>query len=418
MVEGYYFKTRKKKTKKEKVENLYKILGTRSNISQDRIKEKYIEKLREFPPETHPEEFQEIRRAYETLKDDDKRRKYDMFRKYGDKLEKTMDDVMLLKSKGEFQKAKELIDYVLEIYPDDIEVELKLAELFLDMENIEEFYSIIDKIMEECDTEQKQDILFIKFSMLYSNGYYDEAFTTLEKYKEYVTDIKRYHEIRLIVFLNSGDFQQAWGEFKLSLPPTDDLNIENLEILLNWINTGIMLEKWREIPKIQNYIRKLAKSIKYEEELYILMDRLLEEADSYFDVARFKEADVFMQLASQIFKNDEYIRNRSKEIKPLVKLEMELDRSAKDRDLIPYVHVKIVEAFYLKYNQKSYEEFLNDYPHEMMRELECMKEDIAYGILRIKKKYPSLYKEFNKELTELFNESTEGLNREQRRSLR
>jgi hypothetical protein len=54
----------------------------------------------------------------------------------------------------------------------------------------------------------------------------------------------------------------------------------------------------------------------------------------------------------------------------------------------------------------------------MMRELECMKEDIAYGILRIKKKYPSLYKEFNKELTELFNESTEGLNREQRRSLR
>jgi hypothetical protein len=69
--------------------------------------------------------------------------------------------------------------------------------------------------------------------MLYSNGYYDEAFTTLEKYKEYVTDIKRYHEIRLIVFLNSGDFQQAWGEFKLSLPPTDDLNIENLEILLN-----------------------------------------------------------------------------------------------------------------------------------------------------------------------------------------
>ena len=89
------FFSRKRNRKKGKIENLYKILGTRSNIGQGRIKEKYIEKLKQFPPETHPEEFQEIRRAYEILRDVNKRKQYDMRRKYGEKLEKIMEEVKI-----------------------------------------------------------------------------------------------------------------------------------------------------------------------------------------------------------------------------------------------------------------------------------------------------------------------------------
>lgn len=174
-----------------------------------------------------------------------------------------------------------------------------------------------------------------------------------------------------------------------------------------------------EISKIQNYFRKLSKAIVDEEELYILKDHLLEEAELYVEVSRYREADVYMKLANRIYPKDKSIKERMKEIQPIVKLDMELTRSEKDQELIPYVRVKILELFNEKYsNIETYEKFLNNYPHEMMKEMEWMKEDIAYGVLRIKKKYPSLYKEFNKELTKLFNESTEGLNREQRRSLR
>ena len=126
-----------------------------------------------------------------------------------------------------------------------------------------------------------------------------------------------------------------------------------------------------------------------------------------------------MQLASEIFKNDNSIKERRKEIQSIVKIEMELDRSSRDRELIPYVHVMIVDMFLKKYStDEIYQGFLDNYPHDMMEELKWMKEDIAHGVLRIKKKYRSLYKEFNKELTILFNESTDGLNREQRRGLR
>lgn len=411
--------SRRKKRKKDKVENLYKILGTRSNISQDRIKEKYIEKVKEFPPETHPEEFQEIRRAYETLKDVNKRKQYDMLRKYGDSLEKTMEDVMSAISIGEYEKAKGLIEYVLEIDPDNVAVRLTRAELFLNMENIEEFYSTINKIIEDCDIEEKQYAIFIKFNMLCSSEYYDEALAELEKDKKFITNIEKYHEIRIFAFLDSDNSQQAWGEFKKALPPIDNLTIDNLNMLLLWLNTGIELDKWGDISKIQDYFRNLSKNINDEEELSILKDHLLEEAEEYVDVSRYREADVFMRIASKIFPKDKSIRERREEIRVIVKLDMELNRSSKDQELIPYVHVKIVDLFLEKYsNSEVYDEFLNNYPHEMMKELEWMKEDIAHGVMRIKKKYPALYREFKMELTELFNESTKGLNREQRRGLR
>ncbi|MFW5649111.1 MAG: DnaJ domain-containing protein [Candidatus Alkaliphilus sp. MAG34] len=413
------FFPKRKSRKKGKIENLYKILGTRSNIGQGRIKEKYIEKVKEFPPETHPEEFQEIRRAYEILRDTNKRKQYDMQRKYGGKLEKIMEDAISLMSEGKFEKAAELMDYVLEIDPYNTSVRLTQAELFLDMEDIGKFYDIIDGIMEECDTEDKQYVLFIGTNILYTNEYYDEALAMLEKNKKHITDMKEYHKLRIRVFLGSDDFQQAWGEFKHALPSINNLTIEDLNMLTCWLNVAMNLEKWGEISKIQNYIRKLSKIITDEEELFILRMDLLKEAESYVDVSRYREADILMQLASQIFRKDMGIQERRKEIQPIAKLEKELERLFRDREVIPYVIMKIEGMFALEYfDSEYYSEFLDNYPHEMMEEQKEMKEDIAYGILRVKKKYPSLYKKFNKELAEIFDESTKDLNREQRRRLR
>lgn len=44
-------------TKKAESSNYYRILGTNSNASDELIKERYLEKVRAFPPEKDPEEF-------------------------------------------------------------------------------------------------------------------------------------------------------------------------------------------------------------------------------------------------------------------------------------------------------------------------------------------------------------------------
>ena len=415
-MEGPYFK--RKKRGKKKIENLYKILGTRSNIGQERIKEKYIKKVREFPPETHPEEFQEIRRAYEILKDPKKRKQYDMMRKYGNKIEKAMEEAMALVANGNYEKAKRLLEDIQEIDPDDVTVKFAQAEVSLELEEFEQFYSLIDEILEVCDIEEKEFVIFIEFNMLSLKGYSDKALDALEHGKEYIVNMEEYHRLRIMAFIESENSQQAWGEFKDALSSTEDQTIDDLDILIAWLNTAIELEKWGEISKIQTHIRKLSKTI-IEEELSILKSRLIEEVESYTYAACYREADIFMQILNQIDQKDIYIKEHRKQIQGVAKLDIELSRVMKDQEMFPYVSVKMIELYLAKYSSPEYyEKYLEDYPYDMMNEMECMKEEIAYGIIRTKKKYPSLYKEFNEELVDLFNQSTEGLNREQRRRLR
>lgn len=410
---------RRRKRKKERIENLYKILGTRSNISQERIKEKYIEKLRVFPPETHPEEFQEIRRAYETLKDPKKRKQYDMMRKYGDKIESIMEEVMFLMSVGNYEKTEKLLKDAAEIEPDNLVVKMTQAELALEQQEFERFNSLIEEVLEKCDTEEKEYTIFIKFKMLNLRGFEDKALEALEQGKEYIFDKMYYHRLRISAFIESEDYHKAWGEFKYAVPSMEELAIDDLYILIAWLNTAIDLDKWGDILPIQKYLKRLSKNIIDEEDLSILIEQLIEEAESYANAARYRAADVFMQVASQIDPKDIHIKERKREIQNIAKLDIELSRSMKDREMFPYVHMKVVKLYYYRYSSdECYADFLNDYPHDMMSEMEGMKEEIAYGALRMKKKYPLLYKEFNKELTDLFNQSTEGLNREQRRRLK
>lgn len=410
---------RRKRPKKEQIDNLYKILGTRSNISQDRIKEKYIEKLREFPPETYPEEFQDIRRAYETLKDPKKRKQYDMMRKYGDKIENIMEEAMYLMSNGNWKQAKSVLKTILDIDPDNTVINLTMAEVLLELEEFDEFNSIMDSVLEKTDNDEKELIIFIKFGMLHSRGYGEESLKTLNQGFNYITDMMEYHRLRIMAFIDNENYMQAWGEFKYIISPSQNPTIEDLDIFILWLFIAMELEKWGELSKIQNQIKKLFKAIEDEEELFIVKSQLWEEVESYVDAARYREADVVMQLLSQLDRKDIEIEERRKEIQAIAKIDMDLSRLMKDSEVIPYVSIKLLELYLSKYAKGGpYEEFLNDYPYDMMNEMEGMNLEIGYGIIRVKKKFSSLYREFNEELESLFNEVTAGLNREQKRSLR
>jgi curved DNA-binding protein CbpA len=51
------------------------ILGVAPNATEEEIRAAYLQKVREHPPETSPEEFERIRDAWETLRDPRRRTK-------------------------------------------------------------------------------------------------------------------------------------------------------------------------------------------------------------------------------------------------------------------------------------------------------------------------------------------------------
>ena len=50
-------------------EDAYKVLGVNADASPEEIKRAYFRLIRQHTPDRDPEEFQKIRRAYETLRD-------------------------------------------------------------------------------------------------------------------------------------------------------------------------------------------------------------------------------------------------------------------------------------------------------------------------------------------------------------
>jgi curved DNA-binding protein CbpA len=57
----------------------YKTLGIADDADDETIRRRYLELVRQFPPEQHPEKFAVIRAAYERLKDLDARVRHRLF---------------------------------------------------------------------------------------------------------------------------------------------------------------------------------------------------------------------------------------------------------------------------------------------------------------------------------------------------
>jgi curved DNA-binding protein CbpA len=57
----------------------YKVLGLPPDSDDEAIRRRYLELVRRFPPEHHPEKFTAIRAAYESLRDLTTRVQYRLF---------------------------------------------------------------------------------------------------------------------------------------------------------------------------------------------------------------------------------------------------------------------------------------------------------------------------------------------------
>jgi len=60
----------------------YQVLGLPPESGDDAIRRRYLELVRQFPPERHPERFAAVRQAYETLRDLDARLSYRLFERF------------------------------------------------------------------------------------------------------------------------------------------------------------------------------------------------------------------------------------------------------------------------------------------------------------------------------------------------
>jgi len=183
-------------------------------------------------------------------------------------------------------------------------------------------------------------------------------------------------------------------------------------------NAMINLEKWQEKAKIKVRVRKFLKSLKNEDDRYAVLHMLRKECTSYTEVARFREAEMFLNFIYCIDKCVE-VKDELQENQKLMQLSKEIYRLFDDEDIFPLVFIRAYELYNdLVTPDRDISEVTNQFSVKKKNEFKKMKSEYAAGILRVKKKYPLIYREFKEEWEALFKEYTDDLNRESRRQLR
>ncbi|HNH50618.1 MAG TPA: DnaJ domain-containing protein, partial [Myxococcota bacterium] len=117
--------------------NPYARLGVERDADAKAIKKAYVGLIRQFPPETHPEEFKAIRAAYELLSDPEARARYDEERRDYAELSEVEARALkvaeeLLKSGKEEEVVKVYADLV-QRQPTTTEGRLRLGSLLLQL---------------------------------------------------------------------------------------------------------------------------------------------------------------------------------------------------------------------------------------------------------------------------------------------
>lgn len=76
----------------------YRTLGISTDAGDEAIHQAYLQQIRKYPPERHPQEFKAVRHAYELLETRHKRLQYELF----DTEQPTLPELLeLALSKGE-----------------------------------------------------------------------------------------------------------------------------------------------------------------------------------------------------------------------------------------------------------------------------------------------------------------------------
>jgi len=404
--------TRKRKSSASFSVNWYKILGVRSNATPKSIKTAYIAKVKEFPPEQHPEEFQRIRAAYDVLRDPVKRAEYDFARKYGDSLDSILQAAEEALVQGKLEQAEELVGKALERAPDHINALITRSIIHLMKDQFEQFEQVWARLdqLTESDRDRVSSGM-VKARILIDFDREEEALAVMRRLDERCRKLRKHYAYFYAQILDqNGRDEEAWKlmeetEAELVGEPPEDL----LTFYIQWTKAMLYLQKKQFWDKVKHRFRSFLKSLIEPADKMMAVEALLDDAASFSERGAYKEAAIFVELAYFIDPRNPEVLTLRREIQEGSRLFEEIQRLHRDRSIFPAVSIKALELFTRRSGlDLLFPATLDMIPPNILDEIGGEKAAhgfFAAGIRKLRSKYPIVYKAFQDEWEEMYENS-------------
>lgn len=299
--------------------NYYKILGVRKNATPATIKKKYIEKVKAFPPESYPEEFQAIRKAYEVLRDPEKRSQYDLAITGVKSIDDFMEGITMSLEQRKWQEAKTIIYSARQQYPQEKHFTGMLGMACAGLGEIQEMQQCFDEVFNHLeDPQEKLALLDSYIAVMCLGGYYDDALHLIMNTEDkFAKDHFGWLELLVRAFLSCGRQDELIKLADARMPAKEATGIAAIKDLTDAISIIICMEQWNRLGKYTAHMRKLLKTVSKAGERS-KVKKLFRERYKYYEGDRqFRGAAEFMDLICRLDPKDTKARQQLANIKTI-----------------------------------------------------------------------------------------------------
>lgn len=410
---------RRKKAKRE-VEDYYALLGVDAAADPAALKRAYIAKTKEFPPETHPEEFQKIRAAYETLRDPARRKEHDILLRYGETIEDLLREAIETPTIN--RNSINLLKRAVTIDPDHRGARHALAYAYFATGRLAEGCGQFYYMRRRAQPEELPALWRDLIKMLVQTRWEDEALAEAKRFlAAYPREACAAWDVLYDAYetLGEGDdlivtIEKIISEQK---PPAPD----DIIMYVAWIHVADAVD-WRDrVIRATKEARKFIKSFSTREDLSRIAAILRKESEKCYNDNDFDTAKILIDLALVADKSDTESKELSQRLVTISSLLREIELAQHDRKIFPPLVALAMRWLNEEYDfvDIDFNEIFGDMFDEMEERLQEFGEIggfYAAGVKQLKKKYPALYKHFEQRWQDLVKEKTANLNRDERRS--
>lgn len=409
-------KRRKKATRQ--VDDYYALLAVDENATPDILKRAYIEQVKQYPPEAHPDEFKKIRLAYDTLRDETLRKEYDILRKYGESIE----DLVYEATSGNITaNTVKLLERAIAIDPQNIPARLTIAYAYAKRANFAAVEHQFIELKEIVPPEKWPAVWCNKITLLLQVRRFEDAYIELQHLQEELpATIGKFWNLYLNVYAAVGRESQFLSEIARKIQENAAPTAADIGLYIAWIQIADSLDERGKCAKAQAAAKQFLKKFSGRDDIHLLVAALTEEYHKCREHADFRGAKIFADLAVSIDKSNQELKQSAMQVQTVESMLNEIDRAMADRKIFPLVLLDVLHWITDEFHvmDDALEQLTDALPEEFMEELQVMAEAYAAGIIHLKKRYPVIYRYYQQRWQDLFKEKTAGLNREERRSLR
>ncbi len=372
----------------------YAILGIEYKADVDVIRARYLDLVRQFPPETHPEEFQKIRTAYEVLSNPETRRQYDLERFYGASLNTLLERSRDLLERNRVSEAIQVMEQITEISPTGTQF-LELAQAYGSIQRTKAANQMFDKALDLASTdEERVNILISKAHANYVTDS-DVIVALLDLNRQFPQIAPRKIAPDLFAhYANLDQIQQGMTYYRSLLRRKKVLSPEDYQVYLEWLY--VMMEEfmWEDVQKVASRIKiALLKAVRGPH-ANSLQEMTLRELTAADDSSNWQGAAIFAELLLTLDPDNKQWATKRRHFINMTLLQNQLTKAVLDFELPTSIIIQAFTLFSKKYfspNGELYPEALNSRPTHPTALA------VPEAISRLQQVYPRLYREFEEQ---------------------